>query len=139
MFFRPCAPLVLALVVSACASSSDTPSGERSATAARVARGTSTLIIRAELDRFPGQSAYDVIESLHSSWIRPRRVGRGQTFARIMVDGTVPGELRDLRRLYSDIIETIRFVSGPDATFKYGIDYQGGVIEVVTKRGRTGR
>ena len=56
-----------------------------------------------------------------------------------MVDGTVPGELRDLRRLYSDIIETIRFVSGPDATFKYGIDYQGGVIEVVTKRGRTGR
>ncbi len=134
MFSPRCASLVLALAVSACASSSASGEG-----GARPARGTSTLIIRAELERFPGQSAYNVIQSLHSRWLQPRRVDRGQTFARIMVDGTVRGELSDLRQLFSEVIETMRLLSGPDATFKYGTGFPGGVIEVVTRRGPAGR
>ena len=139
MFFRRCASLVLALAVSACASSGDTSSGEGRQTAERAARGSSTLIIRAELERFPGQSAYDVIESLHRRWIERRRAGRGQLFAGVMIDGTIRAEIGDLRRLYSETIETMRYISASAATLKYGGGFPGGVIEVVTRRGPTRR
>lgn len=136
MSFRSCASIVLALAVSGCASSGGGEGGSR---AVRAPRGTSTLIIRAELERYPGQSAHDVIESLHNRWLRPRRgatFGGGQPYARVMIDGTIRAEIPDLRRLFSENIDTMRLLSAPDATIKYGTGYPGGVIEVTTIRGR---
>ena len=58
MSFHRYASLVLVFAVSACASSSSTPFGEEAATttAARAARGNSTLIVRAELAQLFGDS-----------------------------------------------------------------------------------
>ena len=138
MSFRRCASLVLALAVSACATSGDTSSGEGGQTAARAARGNLTLIVRAELKEFAGRSAYEAVETLNPRWLRPRgrSLNSGPSYVRVVVDGTVRGELADLYRMSTDNIETMRYLSAPDATTRYGTGYIRGVIEVTTRRGR---
>ncbi len=59
--------LVLAPVVSACASSPDSPFDEGGQTATRTARGSSTLIVRAQLEQLVGRSAWDAIERLYGT------------------------------------------------------------------------
>ena len=140
MFFRCCASLVMALVVSACASSAGTSLGEGGGPATTAARENSTLIVRAELDAFQGRSAWDAVYTLRRRWTQP---GRGATFggapiyARVVVDGTHRGDLRELRRISANDIESMRYLSAPDpdTTIKYGIGSEGGVIEVTTIRG----
>ena len=134
MSFRRCASLVLALVVSACVSSS-TPEGF--AAAARARGGNSRLIVRAQLDELYGYSAYEAVETLNRRWLQPQRgssLASGQSFARVMIDGNVRREINDLARMSTDNIETMRYLSAPDATTKYGTGYPGGVIEVTLRR-----
>ena len=138
MFFRFCASLVLALVVSACASSPDTPFDEEGGTATRGARGNSRLITRYELDQRPGDSAYEVVESLNRRWLEADARGRtvvtgGPVFARVVVDGARRGELNELHRISASAIESMRFLSAADATTQYGTGYPGGVIEVTMR------
>ena len=147
MYFHRSASLVLALVVSACASSPDTPLGDVGGTVQRAApgtstpaaRGTSTLIVRAELEQRQGDSAYRVIESLHQNWLRENRrnttLGDPASYARVVVDGTPRGELSELSRMSANEIESMRFISAPDATMEYGTGYPAGAIEV-TMRGQ---
>ncbi len=135
-----CASLLLALAISACASSSGASSDGGGQTAAPPARGGSNMIIRAELEARPGQNAYEIIQDLHRTWLREDRRGAsfglgGPRYALVVVDGTPRGELDELRQMSANEIEYIRFLSGPDATIKYGTGYPGGAIEV-TSRGR---
>ena len=136
MSSRRCASVVLALVVSACVSSS-TPGGEVFAAAARARGGNSRLIVRAQLDELSGYSAYEAVETLNRRWLQPQRgssLASGQSFARVMIDGNVRREINDLARMSTDNIETMRYLSAPDATTKYGTGYPGGVIEVTLRR-----
>ena len=137
MSFRRCASVVLALVVSACASSPDTPSGGESETSAAASRGNSRLIVRAELDQLAGRSAWEAVEVHNLRWLQPRRgasINSGPSYARVVIDGAVRGELNELRRMSAENIETMRYLSAPDATTKYGTGYPGGVIEVTMRR-----
>ena len=135
MSFRRCASVVLALVVSACASSPDTPFGEEFATSAAASRGNSRLIVRAQLEQFEGWSAWQAVETLNLRWLLARSVSfiSGPLYARVVVDGTHFGELAELNRMSTDTIETMRYLSAPDATTRYGTGYLGGVIEVTTR------
>ena len=138
MSLRRCASVVLALVVSACASSSDTPFGGEFATSAAASRGNSRLIVRAQLEQFAGRSAYEVVDILNPRWlqIRGSSVNYGPSYAGVVVDGVVRETLAYLHRLSIDNIETMRYFSSSDATTKYGTGYPGGVIEVTTRQGR---
>ena len=138
MSFRRCASLVLVLAVSACASSGGMASGEGGQTAERAPRGNATLIIRAELDELGGgRNLWEAVDLLRPRWLRRQRgagsIFAGPTYARVVVDGTARGELDDLRRFFSDNIETLRYLSPADATTKYGTGFPGGVIEVSTR------
>ena len=131
-----CALLVLALVVSACASSLETPLGEAGQAARPVARGGPNLILRAELEEYRGESAYRTIDFIRRRWVRPIRSNAARSvYARVVIDGSLRRELNDLRLMSVDSIETMRYLTATDATTKYGIGYPGGVIEVTT-RGR---
>ena len=134
MSFHRYASLVLVFAVSACASSSSTPFGEQAATttAARAARGNSTLIVRAELAQLYGDSAYRAVELLRRRWLRARR---GAGYARVIIDGSYRTDLGQLRSMSAESIEEMRLLSPGEATTKYGTGYTGGVIEVTT-RGR---
>ena len=138
MSFRRCAYVVLALVVSACASSPDTPFGGEFETSAAASRGNSRLIVRAQLEPLVGRSAYEAVETLNPRWLQPRGGSPqyGPSYARVVVDGTVRRELADLYRMSTNNIETMRYLSASDATTRYGTGYIGGVIEVTTRRGR---
>ncbi len=138
MSFRRCASVVLALVVSACASSQDTPFGGEFETSAAASQGNSRLIVRAQLERLAGLSAGEVVETLNPRWLRSRSVSvnYGPSYARVVVNGTVRRVLADLYRMSTDNIETMRYLSATDATTKYGTGYAGGVIEVTMRRGR---
>ena len=124
--------LVLAPVVSACASSPGTPFDEDGETATRTARGSSTLIVRAQLEQLTGQSAWDAVERFNRRWLNDRR---GGVYARVVIDGTSRRDLNVLSQMSTDAVESLRFLSSGDATTKYGTGFPGGVIEVTT-RGR---
>ena len=132
MTSRRCACLVLAFVLSACASSTDTPFAEGGGTATRAARGNSTLIVRAQLDELMGSSALEAVERFNRRWLSP---ARGGGYARVVIDERDRRDLNVLRLLSSDGIESMRFLRSIDATTKYGSGFTGGVIEV-TSRGR---
>ena len=55
--------LVLAPVVSACASSSEAPFSEDAETGIRATGGSSTLIVRAQLEVLTNRSAWDAVET----------------------------------------------------------------------------
>ena len=85
-----------------------------------------------------GQTAWQVVENLRASWLRPVRAGRFSSelsFARVVVDQATRGELQELRFMDVDDIETMRRLSPTEATTRYGTGYTGGIIEVTT-RGR---
>ena len=136
MSFRRCTSVVLALVVSACASSPDTPLGGDVETAAAATRGNTNLIVRAELEEAAGQTAWQVVENLRGRWLQPVRIGNfssGPAFARVVVDRATRGELQELRFMVVDDIETMRRLSPSEATTRYGTGYTGGVIEVTSR------
>ena len=132
MTSRRCACLVLTFVLSACASSTDTPLAERGGTATQAARGNSTLIVRAQLQELSGRSAWDAVERFNRRWLSN---ARGSGYARVVIDGTFRYDINELRQLNADSVESLRFVRASDATTKYGIGFTGGAIEV-TIRGR---
>ncbi len=138
MGFRRCASVVLALVVSACASSQDTPFEEEFVTPTEASRGGTRLIVRAQLEQLAGLSAWQAVETLNPRWLRSRSVSvnYGPSYARVVVDGTVRRVLADLYRMSTNNIETMRYLSASDATTKYGTGNAGGVIEVTLRRGR---
>jgi hypothetical protein len=130
--------LVLAItsVLSACASSTNTPFAEGGETALRAGGGSSTLIVRAQLDRFTGRSAWEAVETINPRWLQTQRgtsIVFGPAYARVMIDGVARGELDELYRLSTENIETMRYLSAPDATTRYGTNFPGGVIEVTTR------
>ena len=129
---RRCSLFALTLTLTSC-SSTPSPFGERAS--ANAPRGNSNLIVRAELDAFPGRSAREVIERLHPNWLRARGVrSAGPSYARVVVDGMSRFNLQELNRLNSDNIESMRRLSAADATTKYGTGFLGGAIEVATRR-----
>ena len=132
MSSRRCACLVLAFVLSACASSTDSPFAEGGGTATRAARGNSTLIVRAQLEELGGLSALDAVERFNRRWLS---AARGGGYARVVIDGRDRRDLSVLRLLSSDGVESMLFLRSIDATSKYGTGFTGGVIEV-TSRGR---
>ena len=107
-------------------------------TVTRAGGGSSTLIVRAELEELTGRTAYEVIEILNQRWLQIRRgvsLRDGPIYARVVVDEITRRELDELRRWSADEIEYMRYLAGPDATIKYGGGYSGGVIEVITRGG----
>ena len=115
--------LVLAAVVSACASAADPASGGGGETGR-----SSTLIVRAQLAQYSGRTALEAVQRFNPRWLTYER-GR----VRVVFDGRSPDNLDALDRLRADDVESLRFLTGTDATRKYGTGFNGGVIEVTSR------
>ena len=77
MSCRRCASLVLAVMASACAASANTLHGQDQ-TAAAATRGSPTLIVRAELERAAGQTAWRAVQTLRGGGWSLKRYDRGR-------------------------------------------------------------
>lgn len=83
------------------------------------------------------RNVYDAISQLRPSFLQPHRSaspsGRA-VVAMVYVDGTPLGEgLSTLRNMRPDDVVEIRFLSGPDATQRFGTGNPAGAILVQTK------
>lgn len=114
--------LLLALVAAAGCATASAGSGEDG----EPARGSSSLIIRAELEPLHQLSAYQAVERLRPRWLR-QRLGR---IPRVVVEGN-PGQGLDiLRSIRATDIRQMRFLAARDATTRWGTGYDGGAIVV---------
>ena len=126
--------LMVALLTMACATggtSTDHASGESSGSHGR------DVITAEELGASSARTVYDAIRQLRPSFLQPHRSaatsGRAVT-AMVYIDGTPLGEgLGVLQQMRPDDVVEIRFLSGPDATQRFGTGNAGGAILVKTK------
>ena len=118
--------LLAVLCVAACASSS-----------AATPRRTRDVITAEEIARTRPGTAYDVVEALRPEFLRSRgpvSTDGTQEYAVVYLDGVRAGGLIELRRVPAEVLAEIRYISGPDATTRYGTGHAGGAILITTKR-----
>ena len=105
-------------------------------------RSTRSPITREEIGDRMGLDLYDLVRQLRPSWLQIRGQATptgGVRRVQVAVDGTLqPGGVAVLRTLRGSQVEELRYLSGQDATTRFGLDVEGGVIVVTTDRGRSG-
>lgn len=95
-----------------------------------------SAITQEEIGSRASLDLYTLVQQLRPNWLRSRGqatpTGGVRTVA-VAIDGTLqPGGLEILRTLRGNQVTSIRFLSGQDATTRYGLDVEAGVIEVRT-------
>ena len=118
------AAMVLALGLAGCASGGG---------GNRVPGATSNRIVEAELEPLGQIDAYQAIERLRPRWLQVR-AGPSGTGPVLYVDGARRGSANDLRTLRIADIEQMEYMSGNDATTRFGTGHGGGAIMVTSRR-----
>lgn len=82
-------------------------------------------------------NAYDAINQIKPLWLKSRgqtSVNTGSSpYASVFVDGQYFGDLASLRQIIAPQIKEVRYLNGPNAVTRYGMQYGSGVIEVSTR------
>lgn len=119
---------LLALTVAACATGG---SGEGQP------RRNRNLLTLEELVPVEALSAWEAIQRLRPMWMRPGGIRNSSNprghYPTVFVDGAPFGVLESLRNFRVTNIQEIRYVGPTDATIRYGGEYQGGIILIVTR------
>ena len=95
------------------------------------------LITEEEIASTNATTAYDVIARLRAEYLRNRGPtslllpSRAQ--AVVFLNEQLFGSIDQLKQVRSDDLAEIRFFDGPDAITKFGSQYSGGVIQLVTR------
>ena len=100
-------------------------------------RRSRDLLTAADIQQAGSSTIYDVVQRLRPAWLRTRSVGTTRStpqYAVVYLDGARIGGLESLRRVNSTDVQTIRYLSGPDATTRYGTGHDGGAILIDTKK-----
>jgi len=135
MFARTMMLLSFTLVLGACASSS---AGTRASTGARGARD---VITEEELASTSATNALDAVRQLRPQMLQsrgPTTLGNAAdagTGPAVFLDGQRFGGLNELASISVTDIREIRYLSGPDATQRFGTGYTQGAILVSRKTG----
>jgi hypothetical protein len=83
-------------------------------------------------------NAFDIVSRLRRQYFKnrmPGQIGEGDWSSgpRVVLDETPYGGLETLKNIELAAIKEIRYLSGPDATIRFGNDFQGGAIVVITR------
>ena len=108
-------------------------SGQR--TSATSERRNTNILVGDELHTQPGLSLFDQIRRVRPNWLTPR-AATSLTPGEVVVyrDGQRLGGVAHLRDLTVDVVESVQFLSGPEAASRFGLDHQHGAILVTTRR-----
>ncbi len=131
--------VLLAAAVAACASGSGggSPPDETRVVGAPGDRRSRDVLTAPDIQQAGSSTVYDVVQRLRPAWLRTRSVGTTRStpqYAVVYLDGARIGGLESLRRVNSTDVQTIRYLSGPDATTRYGTGHEGGAILMETKK-----
>ena len=89
-----------------------------------------------------GLNLYEIVRQLRPGWLQVRGQSTpsgGVRRVQVVIDDSLqPSGADALRTLRGSQVQEVRYLSGQDATTRYGLDVEGGVIVVTTDRGRGG-
>ena len=124
-------PVVALVLTAACASGGAQSAGPR------VSRD---LIVRAQIEQMNAQDAYEIVRRMRPEYLREQRGAASinsttPLLAVVYIDGVRRGGPDVLRGMRPVEVEEIRFLSGTDATTRYGTDHGGGAIEIKSRHG----
>jgi hypothetical protein len=93
-----------------------------------------SVITRAQMLDGDYVTAYDAVAALRSNWLRPRGPDSFAfpSIVWVYIDGVRAGGVELLRGIQPNLINTLRFYDGPNATGRWGVDNGAGVIHVST-------
>lgn len=118
--------LTLFLVLGACASAQEDGS-----------RGTDlNVLTREQIIRY--QNAFQAVRTMRSQWLRGRAPGDLDTEAGIVLvyrDGMRVGGVEVLETMSTEGIDYIRFYNGIQASHRWGLGHENGVIFVSSQAG----
>ena len=103
----------------------------------RTQRRDSTVITRADLEGSSGRTLYDHIRRVQPQWLSPRgptTLAQAEREVVVYRDGVRVGGVSTLQEITTDIVESVRYLSGPEASGRYGLDHQHGAILVTTRK-----
>jgi outer membrane cobalamin receptor len=85
----------------------------------------------------PERNLYDLLARVRPNWLRPQggNLVSGTSPVVVYVNNVRFGGVQALRDITLDEVERVRFVDGTDAATRYGLNTDGGVLEVTTRRG----
>ena len=95
-------------------------------------RARNNVLTREEIAAAPVGNAYEALDRLRPSFLRPHPTGGrpATAYATVFIDGVRRGTPDVLRSVAANSIAEIRYLTAADATTRYGLDVQGGVIDV---------
>jgi hypothetical protein len=104
-------------------------------------RRQANVISHAEIEQIRNQArnAFEVVSRLRAQFLKNRVRGDAIGTAdwgrgpQVVLDDSPYGGVETLRNIEVDAIEEIRYVSGTDAAVRYGPEYHGGAIVVLTR------
>ena len=93
------------------------------------------LITAADVQAHTAANALQLVQSLHPQWLRAHGVDsfRRPTSVIVYQDGMRMGGAEALRRITTGTIAEIRFLSGIEASERWGLDHGSGAILVTTR------
>jgi hypothetical protein len=94
------------------------------------------VVTAEELADLTELSVFDALQRIRPSWVRSRGatsvMGGGDGLPVVMVNNVTHDSVDILRQLRSAEVTVMRYVSGVDATTRFGTGYVNGLIEVTT-------
>jgi hypothetical protein len=102
------------------------------------ARGDANVITAAEIDGSGHADALSLVQSLRPRWLRVRGASSpsGRETVKVYLDGSLLGNPQSLRQISTHSVGSVRYLTGLEATQRYGLDHGAGAI-IVSTQGRT--
>jgi hypothetical protein len=88
------------------------------------------VITNSELPEAGTETVFDVIQRLRPEYLRQRPQG-GQSVLAVFTNGQLLGDAAELKRIPVASVKEIKHYSIEQAKNKFGMQYTGGVIELV--------
>jgi hypothetical protein len=99
-------------------------------------RPSSNLILADEIQQqHHFRNAYEVVNSLRPHWLQARSQGFGSSArlgVMIYLDNNRLGGQESLRQIVTSSIQSMQYLSAPEATSRYGTNHAAGAILVTT-------
>lgn len=96
---------------------------------------TARWISANDIQQVKARDAFEAVSRLRANWLRPRGVSsislRGGT--RVYLNGTRLGGIEELRQINADMIDSVQFLDGVEATLRFGTGNGDGAILVNTR------
>lgn len=92
-----------------------------------------------ELNQHQDYNALEAVRRLRPQWLRRRgqpsalaEAGTGSRYPRVHLDGVPLSDIDELESIRASDVREMRFLSGTEASTRFGTGYSNGVILVVT-------